>query len=241
MSRARNSRLAAAALVCAATVLAGTAIALAQAPEPITLGEAKKANASCPDDCLVEARVTGFQTAIGKQSVSPFVAPSDGRITAWSIKLGKPGKRDRRLFNDAFGAPKARIGVLRLVEGSASPPKYKLLRQSPIEPLGDLFGQTTTFALDTHLPIKSGEIVALTIKTWAPAFAVGQGARSTWTASRNATKKRGRCTDSEGRANVKAGAPQVKKGSTRPYGCNYNKARLLYSARFQPDEDGGGL
>jgi hypothetical protein len=237
MIRKTTLKLTAAALACGLTVLLASAVAGAAPAATVILGAAKKANASCPDDCLVEARVTGFQTAIGKESVSPFVAPSDGRIMAWSIKLGKPVKKDRRAFNDAFGPPKARIGVLRLVEGSGSPPKYKLLRQAPMENLGDFFGDTTTFALDTPLTIRAGEIVALTIKTWAPAFAVGQGMRSTWSASRNPTKKRGGCTDKEGRANVKAGAPQVKKGSQRPYGCSYDGARLLYSATFQPDEE----
>ena len=54
-------------------------------------------------------------------------------------------------------------------------------------------------------------------------------------ASRRPTKKRGGCTDDEGRANVDAGAPQAKKGTQRPYGCTYNSARLLYSATFVPD------
>jgi hypothetical protein len=235
-------RLTIAALITGLVVLLGSAVAGAApkpvaAPKPIILGAAKSANASCPDNCLVEARVTGFQTAIGKEVTSPFVAPSDGEIRAWSIKLGKPVKRDRRAFNDAFGPPKARIAILRLVEGSGSPPRYKLLRQAPAENLGEFFGDTTTFTLSSPLRILAGEVVALTIKTWAPAFAVGQGMRSTWMASRRPTKKRGGCTDKEGRANVKAGAAQVKKGSQRPYGCNYNRARLLYSAKFLPDEE----
>jgi hypothetical protein len=233
VARRANGKLLVAALVCALAVAVGSSSAGAAAT--VILGAAKPANASCPDDCLVEARVTGFQTSIGKLQ-NPFVAPEDGEIVAWSLKQGKPRKADRRAFNEEFGPPTARLSILRRVTGSASPPRYKLLRQSPVENLGPYFGATTTFSLDAPLAIREGEVVALTIKSWAPAFAVGQGAASEWTASRRSTRKRGGCTDDEGRANVDAGAPQTKKGSQRPYGCDYDRARLLYSATFLPAE-----
>jgi hypothetical protein len=222
------------AAACACALVVAIAAASAGAAQTIILGAAKPANASCPDDCLVEARVTGFQTSIGNLK-NPFVAPEDGEIVAWSLKQGKPRKSDRRAFNEEFGSPKARIGILREVPGTRNPTRYKLLRQSPVENLGPFFGSTTTFSLDVPLQIRKGEIVALTIKSWAPAFAVGQGPSSQWMASRRPTGKRGGCTDDEGRANVDAGAPQTKKGTQRPYGCEYDRARLLYSATFLPD------
>ena len=233
MAGRAKGKLLAAGLALALTIAIGTASA--GAAQTIILGAAKPANASCPDDCLVEARVTGFQTSIGNLK-NPFVAPEDGEIVAWSLKQGKPRKADRRAFNEEFGPPKARIGILRAVPGKSNPTRYKLLRQSPVEGLGPFFGATTTFSLDVPLPIRKGEIVALTIKSWAPAFAVGQSAATEWMASRRPTNKRGGCTDEEGRANVDAGAPQTKKGTQRPYGCDYDRARLLYSATFLPAE-----
>jgi hypothetical protein len=189
------------------------------------------ANASCPANCLVEADVTGIQTSIGKIG-NPFVVPQDGNLIAWSIKLGKPKKPDRRAFNREFGTPTARIAVLKPVTGKGGTPRYKLLRQSPVENLGPFFAKTTTFQLTTPLPVKANQVVGLTIPSWAPALAVSQGGSSRWLASRRPTAKRGRCTDDEGRANVDAGAPQVKKGHQQPYGCTYQNARLLYSATF---------
>ena len=233
MAGRAKGKLLAAGLALALTIAIGTASA--GAAQTIILGAAKPANASCPDDCLVEARVTGFQTSIGNLK-NPVVAPEDGEIVAWSLKQGKPRKADRRAFNEEFGPPKARIGILRQVPGTSNPTRYKLLRQSPVEGLGPFFGATTTFSLDVPLPIRKGEIVALTIKSWAPAFAVGQSAATEWMASRRPTNKRGGCTDDEGRANVDAGAPQTKKGTQRPYGCDYDRARLLYSATFLPAE-----
>ncbi|MBM3666124.1 MAG: hypothetical protein FJW90_01350 [Actinobacteria bacterium] len=223
------SRLLAAALAAAAAV--ALCASLASAAPTLILGAAKPAKASCPQNCLVEARVTGFQRSIG-QVRDPFVVPEGGEIVAWSIKLGKPRKPDRRAFNREFGASVARIGILRQVKGKKSPPRYKLLRQSPAEDLGPLFGSTTTFSLTTPLPVGRKDIVALTIPSWAPAFSVGQGGATRWTASRRSTEKRGGCTTEGGFANVEAGSPQQKKGSRRPYGCTYDSARLLYSATF---------
>jgi hypothetical protein len=222
-------RILAAAFACAA--LAGLGSSLATAAPTVILGAAKPANASCPKDCLVEARVTGFQTSIGKIR-NPFVAPEGGDIVAWSIKLGKPRKQDRRSFNREFGPSVARVGILRRVKGKDNPRRYKLVRQSPAEDLGPFFGATTTFTLTKTLPVRKGDIAALTIPSWAPAFAVGQGTATEWMASRRRTSKRGGCTTDGGFANVDAGSPQQKTGTQRPYGCTYDGARLLYSATF---------
>lgn len=232
MSRRNTTRTIFAALVCAGAVALGSVAANA-ATSTIILGAAKVAEASCPDNCLVEADVTGVQTSIGNIR-NPFMVPADGNLVAWSIKLGKPKKPDRRAFNKEFGPATARLAVLRRV-GTSNPPRYKLLRQSPVEDLGPFFGSTTTFSLTTPLPVKKDNIVALTIPSWAPALAVAQSNSTKWLASRRPTRKRGGCTDDEGRANVDAGAPQVKKGRQQPYGCSYQGARLLYSATFVSD------
>ena len=219
------------ALIAAAALALTPAAANAQA---VVLGAAAEADASCPDDCLVEAKVTGFQTTIGNTK-NPFVAPSDGEIQSWAVKLGKPNKKDKKAFNESFGASQARLSILKAVPGTSNPVRYKLLRQSPVESLGKLFGKITSFDLATPLPVLKDQIVALTIPTWAPVFAVGQPSTTKWLASRRATKKRGACTDDEGRANVDAGSAQVKKGKQQPYGCEYNSARLLYTATFTAD------
>lgn len=233
MIRRTATRTIAAALVCAGAVALGSASAGA-APATIILGAAKPAAASCPTDCLVEAEVTGFQTSIGSIR-NPFVVPEDGELVAWSVKLGKPKKPDRRAFNKEFGPSSARLAVLKQVPGKSNPPRYKLLRQSPLEDLGPFFGSTTTFSLTAPLSVKKDNVVAMTIPSWAPALAVSQGNASKWLSSRRATRKRGGCTDDEGRANLEAGDPQVKKGSQRPYGCRYQSARLLYSSTFVSD------
>ena len=68
-------------------------------------------------------------------------------------------------------------------------------------------------------------MVALTVPTWAPAFAVGLSNNEQWRSSRADA----RCDD------VSQDAAQMRLGSLRTYGCLYKTARLLYTATFIPD------
>jgi hypothetical protein len=195
--------------------------------------------ASCPGkfdaagnplvECRAEGHVTGFQ-AIAGGVARPYEAPFEGKIVAWSITLAKPSavetkstKDEIGYFNTFFGDPsEARIGVLRPVEGS-KPPKYTLVRQSPIEVLDPYFGSTPVFALDHPLTVLKGQIVALTIPTWAPMFAIGLTSEDTWRGSRMP----GHCV---AESDIQGGHPQQGVGKTKTYGCYYSEARLLYTA-----------
>ena len=110
----------------------------------------------------------------------------------------------------------------------AGKPVYKLKAESLVEDLSDLLGQTTTFTLDTPLRVKPNNVVALSVPTWAPAFAINQSAETRWQASR----KKGKCNDT---ADILAGSAHDGIGTQRAYGCIYNTARLLYSATVVAD------
>jgi len=224
--------------VAALAALLGTGLAGA-APRVEVLGAAAPATPSCPATCQAVGKTTGFQTLIARQR-NPFVVKFRGRIVAWSIKTGAPGTKpnpnnnnqsDLEFFNKTFGGtPKARISVLKPImkEIKAGRPIYKLKSQSPVEELSDFLGQTTTFTLDTPLRVKPNNIVALTVPTWAPAFAINQAANTKWQASR----KKGKCNNTE---DILSGAPQEAIGTERSYGCTYSTARLLYSATVVAD------
>ncbi|MGN6662883.1 MAG: hypothetical protein ACTHK6_01550 [Solirubrobacterales bacterium] len=179
--------------------------------------------------CRVEGHVTGFQS-IADGVARPYEAPFEGKIVAWSITLAKPSTKETKtttdevgFFNDFLGAPsEARIGVLRPVEGS-KPPKYKLVRQSPVEVLNPYFGSTPVFALDHPLTVLQGQIVALTVPTWAPMFAFNVSAENTWRGSRLPEH----CSSKE---DIQNGHPQQGVGKIKTYGCYYSNARLLYTA-----------
>ncbi len=222
--------------VLTAVIVTGNAGA---APRVVVLGAATPATPSCPTNCQAVGKTTGFQTAI-TGARNPFVVAFRGRVVAWSIKTGAPSTKpnpnnnnqsDYDFFSKTFGgAPKARIAVLKPIMKSIKQgkPIYKLKSQSPVEDLSDFLGQTTTFTLDTPLRVKPNNVVALTVPTWAPAFAINQSANTKWAASR----KKGKCNDT---ADILAGTPQDALDTQRAYGCTYNTARLLYSATVVAD------
>jgi hypothetical protein len=205
----------------------------------LTLGQtAETPPASCPGKivnnveitpCRVEGHVTGFQ-AIAGGIAKPYEAPFEGKVVAWSITLAKPSTVETEtttnevgFFNEFLGTPsEARIGILRPIEGS-KPPQYKLVRQSPIEVLSPYFGSTPIFALEHPLTVLKGQIVALTIPTWAPMFAFNVSAENTWRGSRVPEH----CASKE---DIQSGHPQQGVGKVKTYGCYYSNARLLYTA-----------
>lgn len=227
MSSAGNKRLAA--LGAAAAI--ALAVNAAPASGAVTLGTAATGTASCPTDCLVEARVTGFQTTVGALK-APTIVPMAGRITSWQINLGTPTDTANAYFKDRFGPARARLSVLKPIRKGGKH-VFKLLRQSPVQPLKPQFGKLATFTLASPLKVAKGQRIALTIPTWAPAFSVGHTDGTTWRASRASTRKRGECFTNDGLANLNAGSPHKRLGSDRSYGCSYKGAMLLYSATLE--------
>jgi hypothetical protein len=234
------------ALILGAACLLATLVAVASPGEAdsaplsvLVLGQtAETPPASCPGKivnnveitpCRVEGHVTGFQALAGGIA-KPYEAPYEGKIVAWSITLAKPSTKESAtttnevgFFNDFLGQPsEARISILRPIEES-KPPKYTLVRQGPLEVLNSYFGTTPVFALDHPLTVLKGQIVALTIPTWAPMFAFNVAADNTWRGSRLPEH----CASKE---DIQGGHPQQGVGKTKTYGCYYSNARLLYTA-----------
>jgi hypothetical protein len=176
---------------------------------------------SCPDTpCQAVGSVTGFQVSTS-QSTLPFRVKRDGRVKAWTLTLSQPTNRQRSFFNGFFGTPpEARLAIVRRVPGT-NPPRYNLRRQGSIHVLSPYLGQTVRFG--ASLRVRKGDIVALTIPTWAPAFAQDLSARDAWRASRLP----GECTNTTA---VRQGRPQQRVGRRATYGCRYRTARLLYTA-----------
>lgn len=192
-------------------------------PKLLVLGSSSQtAQPACPTSpCQAIGRVTGFQTTIGK-AAKPFVAPFDGRIVAWSLKTSAPTDTQKKFFDDFYGGTaSARISILKPLKKLKL--GYKLKAQSPVEDLDGILGTTTTFTLRHPLTVRAGQIVAISVPTWAPVFAIGLAKNNAWRASRKAAK----CTKPD---DIKAGTAQEALTSERVYGCTYDTARLLYSA-----------
>jgi hypothetical protein len=176
----------------------------------------------CPKACQAIGQVTGYQSSVGKAK-NPYTVKRPGRITAFTIALGKPTKKQTTFFTDLYGSPpQARLSILKVPKHGRN---LTLTAQSEVFDLSPYLGSTPTFALDRSLPITPKSVVAITVPTWAPAFAVDLGRTMAWRSSRNTNS----CND------VRQPAAQQTINSVRKYGCFYRTARLLYSATFVPD------
>lgn len=174
---------------------------------------------SCPSSpCLAVSRTTGFQVKVGS-STNILSAPREGTVVAWTITLGKPNSTQTKFFNtNEGGASEAGIAILR-------PQKkpnltYKLIASSPLVKLEPYFGKTAQFPLETTIKVKKGDVIALTVPTWAPALALGFENTTSWRASRPKTS----CSSTSTQTT------QTAVGSNVQYYCLYRTARLTYSA-----------
>jgi hypothetical protein len=174
---------------------------------------------SCPaSPCLAVSRTTGFQVKVAKE-ISPLRAPRAGSIVAWTITLGKPNATQIKFFNANEGGPsEAGIAILRAQKSPNL--TYKLVAQSPPVKLQAYFGKTVQFPLATTIAVRKGDVVALTVPSWAPALALGFGNDTSWRASR----QRKQCTTTS------AQTDHTSIGSPVQYYCLYQTARLTYSA-----------
>ena len=216
---------------CLAALVALSANATATpAPPPsatVVLGQtAAMPDPACPElPCQAVGSVTGFQVSTS-QSRLPFRVPRAGTVKAWTLTLAQPTSKQRAFFNGFFGMPpEGRLSILRRVRGT-SPPRYNLRSQSQVHVLSPYLGRTVEFS--ASLRVESGDVVALTIPTWAPAFAQSLSAGNSWRASRLP----GKCTNA---TDVRQGDPQQTVGKRATYGCRYTTARLLYTATIVED------
>lgn len=207
--------------------LAGGAGAATSSRTTVVLGStASVPDPSCPElPCQAVGSVTGFQVS-NSQTKLPFRVPGDGKVKSWTLTLAQPTGRQRSFFNGFFGTPpEARLAILRRIAGT-KPPRYNLRRQGSVKVLSPFLGQTVRFG--ASLRVEKGDIVGLTVPTWAPAFAEGLPASNVWRASR----ERGKCVDA---TDVRQGEAQTRVGKRATYGCRYSTARLLYTVTIVVD------
>ena len=207
----------------AVTVIAMPALAVAAISEvgPIP-GETALPDPACPaKPCLAISRTTGYQVKVG-DARDTHVVKEDGRIVAWTIKLSRPGKKQIEFFEKNLGGEStAQLTVLR--------PGNKLYARvlaqgEPVE-LEPYFGQTAQFPLAGSIPVKKGNVIGLSVPTWAPALAINQPGTVSWRASR----PKGGCNDFS-----KATAQTSTNNLTRFF-CLYRTARITYTATVVSD------
>jgi hypothetical protein len=207
------------AFACAGALVAA-APAHAEVRELGVTAEVPLADPSCPADCQAIGRVSGYPVQMGAVK-NPFLVNEPGTVVAFSIKLGRPDAEQMTFFTNLFGGqPQARVSVLKPARTKR---RHRLLAQSEVFDLQNFLGSTPTFALDRPIKVDRRSVIALTVPTWVPAFAVNQPNDTAWRFSRE------NCDDAQEPA-----AQQTLK-SLRTYACFKRTARPVYSVHFVPD------
>jgi len=233
-------------LVAAVTALVAFHFSTATASKSTVLGAIKNAPAPlCPakktGGCSVMGTVTGFGvSANGNKGL--YRIPNDGHIVAWSVDMGKPDKTEVGNIIAAIGehkkygtAPVARLAILKHKKSKKgkSKSRYTLAKQSPVIDLGPNEGHKPIYTLNKPLKVKKGQVAALTVPTYAPAYTNKVSpAANAWKASRPSDK----C----GEQYVAEAKPHLRKGTTRNYGCTLSGEQILYYAYFVANKGGNG-
>jgi hypothetical protein len=208
-----------------AFIAALAVMACAAAPASAKLyeiGSVTGAQPTCPqqDDqtCLALSRTTGYQVRVGDDR-GPYRIPRDGKIVAWTVKLGDPSADEIDFFEDQSGFGEASAGITVLRTGTR---KYaRVVAESPVVRLEPYFGRKVQFPLDRALTVEKGWVVALTVPTWAPVLTPLLEDGSGWRASR----------PKDGCSDVSRQTAQTDMSDLTRYQCRY-RARLAYSATF---------
>jgi hypothetical protein len=180
-------------------------------------GAAGTAAPSCPGaPCTVVTAVTGFQAAIAGRHNTMTVSRA-GRVTGWQIVLAAQTPDQSAYFDQlTHGPARAGLVILRHVANYG----FRVIDASPLVMLAPYFGRTMSASLTRPLPVRPGDILALTVPTWAPALAVGLDPDTGWRASR----PRASCGD------VLTPTAQMTFGALTQYECVYSTVRLTYGA-----------
>ncbi len=175
------------------------------------------ARPSCPAaPCNALTRTTAIQAKVG-DARGPLVAPRNGRLVAWTVRLGKLGPSQIKFFDEHYGGKaQAQITVLR--QGKSL--RFRATGQSAPVELEPYFGKTAQFPLGRSLTVKKGYVIALTVPTWAPVLSLGLDKLTSWRASR----------PREGCADTVTETAQIELGALAQYYCLYRGGRITYSA-----------
>jgi hypothetical protein len=184
------------------------------------LGESPvAATTSCPDDCFVVTRTTALQVNTAGRTY-PTTAPADGRVVGITLQLGSLTDRQIRFFNRTYGGtPRVQLTVLSQTARQKPKRFYTAMAQSEVFRVTPFLGTTVQFPFETSLPIRRGDLVALTVPTWAPILAVNLDNNNGWRASRARA-----CRD------LLTQTAQQVIGNEAQYKCLYQTARLQYTA-----------
>lgn len=229
------SARAAAAVGCVAA--ASTALLLSLLPSSAAATELELGSTTtplvtptCPTNTKIQCnivltQVTAYET-VRDGITNPTLVKKAGEIVALSVGIS-PISSDTATKNSDIsnlelkygGPPEIEVAILRRV-GPALNYRWSVAAESqPIELL-PYIGQVVQFPLVQPMPVVPGEVVAVSVPTWAPILTIDV-ASGTF----QYRQSRGDCTKT-----TTASLAQLTIGDMTNYACVYKGSRLEYSA-----------
>jgi hypothetical protein len=203
--------------VALAVCLLGAAASTASAKTYELGASTDGASVSCPDNCFVVTRTTALQVRTGTLRY-PTTVPKSGRIVAFTLQLGSLSDRQIHFFNSTYGGT-SRVQLTVLRQQARPARSFEVVATTGVFKIQPSFGTTVQFPLKTTLAARKGDIVALTVPTWAPVLAVNLPKEDGWRASRADS-----CTD------LLTQTAQMTLGNATQYKCLYQTARVTYTS-----------
>ena len=189
------------------------------------------ATGSCP---IILTETTALET-LSNATAYPTTAAHNGRIVAFTVTPAAVTAADingtaatkttpaQPGLNATYGgASEVAITVLKVSSTKLLPGLrvYKVVAESPLFKLQPYFGHLVQFVLNDSLPIAKGELVALTVPTWAPLLSVDLArTQFAWRASRTS-----------GCLSYTVQTAQLLLGDSTEYKCYFNATRVEYTA-----------
>ena len=216
---------AASAAVASAQMMGGT-VQLGQTSTPV-VAPTCPANVSLSNCTIILTRVTAIETA--RDSIAyPTRVKKAGLITSFTVGLSQlsstPSTQASTIqyLNGAYGGP-ARVGITVMHQGPWKRGQYRwtALTSSPMYLVQPYLGAVVEIPLATPIPVKAGQVIALTTPTWAPVLSIDLNTKQfAYRQSRVFN-----CT-------VPPTSDQAltTSGKVQNFGCNYPGTRLEYSA-----------
>ncbi|MGC9221658.1 MAG: hypothetical protein ACP5H2_09970 [Solirubrobacteraceae bacterium] len=179
---------------------------------------------------IVLTQVTAFETR--RDGVKdPTTIKQSGVISSFSVGLAGTktitGSDISYLDKTYGGPPEVQLTALASV-GTPGLPSYRVAAQTPVYRVRSQLGNVAEIPLTTPLPVVRGEILALTVPTWAPVLSFDL---STTQFSYSQSRKHTRVSSGSS-CNTSAGAnlAQEMLGELSYYTCVYAGTRVEYSA-----------
>jgi hypothetical protein len=215
----------------APSVASASVVELGQTSTPI-VAPACPTGVSASKCLIVLTRTTALQTT-SDGVVNPTKVKQAGFIVAFTIglsRLSSNANTERSLLHglDQRWGGTSRVALTVLKPGPKN--SYTVAAQSPIFHVEPYLGSVSQFPLSlpptftsfNALPVVPGDVIGLTVPTWAPVLAYNLSMSSfTYRQSRKAS-----CTPTPAAPNT----AQLTLGAKAQYLCSYTGTRVEYSA-----------